>query len=145
MQTFLPYPQFDKSLQCLDWRRLGKQRVEALQLLRALGNTADVDLEDQDLSGGKRGWANHPAARMWRSYEGLLAVYHDGCINEWVRRGYQNTMRLRAKPGPHPVPAWMGRPDFHASHRSNLLRKLPAHYGQFGWQEPDTLPYVWPA
>ena len=32
----------------------------------------------------------------------------------------------------------------HASHRSNLLRKEPAHYTQFGWTEPPDLPYVWP-
>ena len=48
MQTFLPYPDFVASARCLDRRRLGKQRVEVLQLLRAL------------LVPGS-GWANHPA------------------------------------------------------------------------------------
>lgn len=33
MQTFLPYPEFIKSAQCLDNKRLGKQRVEAKQIL----------------------------------------------------------------------------------------------------------------
>lgn len=32
----------------------------------------------------------------------------------------------------------------HASHRSNLLRKEPEHYTQFGWTEPPDLAYVWP-
>jgi hypothetical protein len=32
----------------------------------------------------------------------------------------------------------------HDSHRSNLLRKDPQWYGQFGWTVPDDLPYVWP-
>lgn len=36
MQTFLPYPSIIKSLRCLDNKRLGKQRVETLQILRAL-------------------------------------------------------------------------------------------------------------
>ena len=36
MQTFLPYPDFAASAAALDTRRLGKQRVEALQVLRAL-------------------------------------------------------------------------------------------------------------
>jgi hypothetical protein len=36
LQTFLPYPDFAASAQALDQRRLGKQRVEALQVLRAL-------------------------------------------------------------------------------------------------------------
>ena len=33
MQTFLPYPDFKKSLQTLDYRRLGKQRIEAYQII----------------------------------------------------------------------------------------------------------------
>jgi len=41
-------------------------------------------------------------------------------------------------------PWWLGRGDFHGSHRSNLLRKYPEHYAKFGWEEPDNLPYVWP-
>jgi len=30
VQTFLPYPDFKKSAECLDFRRLGKQRVDQL-------------------------------------------------------------------------------------------------------------------
>lgn len=33
MNTFLPYPSFDESAKCLDYKRLGKQRVEAKQIL----------------------------------------------------------------------------------------------------------------
>ena len=36
MQTFLPYKSFKQSLQSLDYRRLGKQRVEAFQILNVL-------------------------------------------------------------------------------------------------------------
>ena len=36
MQTFLPYPDFIASARVLDSKRLGKQRVEALQVLRGL-------------------------------------------------------------------------------------------------------------
>ena len=32
MQTFLPYADFQRSAQVLDYKRLGKQRVEALQI-----------------------------------------------------------------------------------------------------------------
>jgi len=35
MQTFLPYPDFLQSLQSLDNKRLGKQRVETFQILNA--------------------------------------------------------------------------------------------------------------
>ena len=48
MQTFLPYASFIKSAQCLDDKRLGKQRVECLQILKAI---KDVNY----------GWRNHPA------------------------------------------------------------------------------------
>lgn len=135
MQTFLPYPDFVESARVLDWRRLGKQRVEAMQLL-------NVILKRLPSSG----WANHPAALMWQPFPDALKFYHNVMITEWVFRGYQNTMLLELLPPPTDIklPSWLGRADFHASHRSNLLRKDPEHYGQFGWSEPPTLPYVWP-
>lgn len=36
MQTFLPYPNFAASARVLDNRRLGKQRVECVQILKAI-------------------------------------------------------------------------------------------------------------
>ena len=35
MQTFLPLPSMGDSVRCLDDKRLGKQRVEAFQILKA--------------------------------------------------------------------------------------------------------------
>jgi hypothetical protein len=130
MQTFLPYPDFKKSAECLDWRRLGKQRIEAMQILRALENH-------------NYGWQNHPAVNMWRGFEAMLAVYNNTIIEEWITRGYRNTMKLIV-PDIAPIsPSWLGNSDFHPAHRSNLLRKDPNHYGQFGWAENDNLPYIW--
>ena len=34
MQTFLPYSSFTESAKILDWRRLGKQRVEGMQIIK---------------------------------------------------------------------------------------------------------------
>lgn len=42
------------------------------------------------------------------------------------------------------MPPWLGDSDFHASHRSNLLRKDPEYYGEFNWTESPDLEYVWP-
>ena len=131
MQTFLPLPSILDSVQVLDWRRLGKQRVEAMQILRTLSGQA-----------ARRGWVNHPAVKMWRGHADALGSYMDTCIVEWQRRGYRNTMFLSGTTGP--LPSWFGDPQFHASHRSNLLRKDSEWYGQFGWSEPVDLPYVWP-
>lgn len=131
MQTFLPYPDFTRSAQCLDMRRLGKQRVEALQIYNALAGTS-------------RGWANHPATNMWRGYRHALALYHNACINEWVARGYKNTMPQLSHPAALSLPPWLGDDKFHSAHRSNLLRKDPLYYARFNWTEPLDLPYVWP-
>jgi hypothetical protein len=131
MQTFLPYPDFEASLRVLDYRRLGKQRLEALQLIRAI-------------SGETVGWSRHPAAAMWRGYLNALKQYHNIAIEEWIRRGYRNNMPQKRIRGKIVYPPWLGNEAFHASHRSNLLRKDREHYGAFGWTEPDNLPYLWP-
>ena len=133
MQTFLPVPSFAQSAMMLDRQRLGKQRVECAQILRALRE------------GG--GWSNHPAVRMWRGHESWLLLYMHAVIEEWKQRGYVNNMVVPwdgGGPEDQPKPPWLGDPAFHASHRSNLLRKDPAHYGAMGWKEGPDLPYVWP-
>jgi hypothetical protein len=131
MQTFLPYPSFIESVRVLDYRRLGKQRVEAFQILKALNDP-------------EYGWQNHPAVRMWRGHMDALKIYYNYCIDEWVRRGYKNTMQKRQDIQLKPVPPWFGDEAFHAAHRSNLLRKDEKFYRQYGWTEPTTLPYIWP-
>jgi Pyrimidine dimer DNA glycosylase len=78
VQTFLPYPDFAASAVALDRRRLGKQRVEALQTLRALTR------ESYD-------WKHHPAVRMWAGYEEALACYAMEICAEWVRREHADS------------------------------------------------------
>ena len=129
MQTFLPYPDFRKSLGVLDVKRLGKQRVEAYQLIRAIR--------------GVTGWSRHPAARMWKGHVNALKLYFNLAVDEWVRRGHRNTMEKMRIRGRVAYPPWFGDERFHAAHRSNLLRKDAAHYGRFGWKEPPDLPYLW--
>lgn len=130
MQTFLPYPDFQQSAKCLDYRRLGKQRVEAKQILNVLDGKTDA-------------WKNHPAVKMWQGYRPALAYYHNIIINEWISRGYKNNMPTEDI-NIIQFPPWLGGP-IHASHRSNLLRKDPVYYGQFGWTELDNMEYVWPS
>jgi hypothetical protein len=129
MQTFLPYPDFKKSLQALDYRRLGKQRVEAYQIIRAIKY------------GG--GYRNHPAVKMWRGHINALKLYYNLSLDEWVGRGYRNNMRKMPIRGKIAYPQWFGRKNFHAAHRSNLLRKDLIFYGQYNWSEPPDLPYLW--
>ena len=136
MQTFLPYPDFEASARCLDTKRLGKQRVEVLQILNALTRP------------DARGWKNHPATRMWRGHEGALIRYGVVVCNEWRSRGFSDTVGEKllamASAGSDALPVWFGDPPLHASHRSRLLRKDPDHYAQFGWTETPSDENYWP-
>jgi hypothetical protein len=149
VQTFLPFGDFEESARVLDTRRLGKQRVETLQIVRALTQPGN-------------GWRHHPAVRMWRGYEEALGAYGVAICREWVQRGHADTCEAKimadlAVAGvPVPVrsepelrqagklPPWLGDEDLHRSHRSALLRKDPLFYGPQLGDVPSDLPYVWP-
>ncbi len=131
MITFLPYADFELSASVLDWRRLGKQRVECLQLLKALRDPTN----------------RHPACVMWRGFASALVEYGRAICDEWTSRGYEDSCRNKMAAyldGPVVMPKWFGEPNFHASHRANLLRKDPDWYGMFGWKESPLLFYIWP-
>ncbi|MFG3104907.1 MSMEG_6728 family protein [Streptomyces sp. NPDC048182] len=149
MQTFLPHPGFRESALALDRRRLGKQRVEALQVLRGL------------IVPGY-GWRRHPAVRMWRGYEEAMVRYGLEICRVWREAGHQDSCAASLvagfeaeRPGT-PVrdqaglaaagelPPWLGDAAFHRSHRSALLRKDPETYAALFPGVPDDLPYVWP-
>ncbi len=139
MQTFLPHISFQKSAQCLDYRRLGKQRVEAKQILNAL----DPDYD-------KKGWKTHPAVLMWAGYEDALKYYANCMITEWKKRGYNNTMEYyTVNTDEIKYPQWIGNEKFHKSHRMNLLRKDYDFYSDKFNEvatsyEIESYPYWWP-
>lgn len=138
MQTFLPYSDFNKTASVLDWRRLGKQRVEAKQILLT------IDRGDE-----AKGWRNHPAVNMWRGYEPALAFYGAVICLEWIDRGYNDTQlewfRDRIPNSVIELPPWLGDNDVHDSHKSNLLRKDYDYYSQYWPDLEPNLEYVWPA
>ena len=118
MQTFLPFKSFELSAQSLDYKRLGKQRVEAMQILKIVsGETPNAR------------WRNHPAVKMWIGYHDCLVYYHNVMINEWIKRGYNNTMQFKVPFGIETdTPWWLGNEDMHRSHRSRLIEKNPIFY-----------------
>lgn len=137
MQTFLPYSEFTRSAKVLDRQRLGKQRVEAYQIIRVL-------------VGESKGWANHPAVKLWEGHEWSLCMYGVAMCQEWIRRGYKDSLKPRFLNYmlSHPewdskVPELIGIPEFHRSHQSNLIRKMPEHYLPIFGNVPDDLPYIW--
>ncbi|MFF7262965.1 MSMEG_6728 family protein [Streptomyces sp. NPDC008159] len=149
MQTFLPYPDFRASALTLDRRRLGKQRVEALQVLRGLVVPG-------------YGWRHHPAVRMWAGYEEALVRYGLDVCAVWREQGHQDSCAatlvadlLAFRPGTRvrpqaalreaaELPPWLGDDRFHRSHRSALLRKDPTTYAPLFPDVPPDLPYIWP-
>jgi len=141
MQTFLPYADFVRSAQALDYRRLGKQRVEGMQILNALS----PDYKH-------KGWVNHPATQMWKGYEQALRVYVNVMIDEWKSRGYKNTMEFYdVNYSQLRIPTWLHQPELHKSHRVNLLRKDYDFYARLfvddailSTQEIESYPYWWP-
>jgi hypothetical protein len=149
MQTFLPYPDYARCAAVLDLRRLGKQRVEALQILRAI-------------TVPNYGWRHHPAAKMWKGYEEALGAYGVAICREWCRRGHADTcdVKIRAELAALGItmvreqlelkeagelPPWLGDEAFHRSHRSSLLNKDPEWYRDVFTDVPPDLPYVWPS
>ena len=139
MQTFVPSECLLTNFLYIDNKRLGKQRVEAFQILNIL-------LERTD----RKGWRNHPAVLMWKGYENALKYYFNLCVNEWISRGFKNTMKyetIEKSFNPNTdMPFWFGDERIHSSHRSALLSKNHEWYKKFNWKEKysDTYDYYWP-
>lgn len=142
MQTFLPHPGFVQSAHALDDRRLGKQRVETFQILRALVWPT-------------YGWKRHPAVTMWRGFTPAVVAYGIAACREWGARGHADALeeQLLAYSGgigytfaelnaEGRLPPWLGDDRVHESHRRSLANKAPDLYPPDWSGEAG---YVWPA
>lgn len=148
MQTFHPYYNYEECAKCLDNKRLNKQKVEALQILKALKDP-------------EYGWQNHPAVNMWRGYSEALVEYASVITLECIKRGFKDTClpKIESLANTEKMcyntygkywtafeyPAWRGLEEFHLSHKSNLIRKDPEHYSKFFPDIPNDIPYYWPS
>lgn len=132
MQIFLPIPDLNQSVCCLDPSRLGNGIYrEALTLIRG-------------------GWPNHPVCKMWKNHKHALAKYALFGLEELKRRGrfYPHhietfTEYFENEPD-NGLPAFIGDEKFHASHRAALLAKKYDWYSKFGWKEEAKIDYFWP-
>jgi Pyrimidine dimer DNA glycosylase len=148
VQTFLPHPDFELSARSLDPKRLGKQRVECIQVVRGL-------------TWEKYGWKNHPAVKMWRGYEEALGRYGLVMCEVWLELGFGDTCAATIQADlatygvPHlrteaeladagALPPWLFDEAVRESHQSALVRKDPAYYRPLFPDVPDDLPYHWP-
>lgn len=141
MQTFLPDNSFAETARILDNRRLGKQRVEAYQIIEIL-------------LGKQSGWEHHPAVKMWSGndrYIPCLMIYYNAMLKEWANRGFKNIKlqpftndELCAFDGATRPPWCCGDGRVHSSHRAALLAKDYEWYSQFNWTEKPVIDYYWP-
>ena len=170
MQTFLPFADFARSAASLDMKRLGKQRVENLQLIQALsGWKLTTKLAMHDPNRGPRvfdlprsawtirrdpvGWTNHPCKKMWFGYEGLFRDYHRAICAEWLQRGYKDTCLVKfdvvwdqayEEDPDEGTPAWLGDSLFHLSYQALLVRKMPDYYADQFPGAPENMEFKFP-
>jgi hypothetical protein len=139
MQTFITDFDLEKSAKNLDYKRLGKQRVETIQIAN-------------ECLGLKNGWQNHPAIKMWKGYEKYLILeYLYLHLLEWQNRGYKSPKCLehyeRLKKNVKNLnfikPFWITE-EFIESHRSNLIAKKYEHYKPLFPNTKEGLSYIWP-
>lgn len=138
MNTFLPYADFVKSGKSLDNKRLGKQRVEVLQMLNKING----------ITRG-RGWTNHPCTKMWQETPNALVEYGLNICEVWKGKGFKDTCYEKIKAHfksciSSRMPCWLGRDDIHLSHQSKLIQKDRSFYKPLFPDAPENLEYVWP-
>src|SRR5882757_119106 len=133
----MPNIGFFKSLRQLDDDRLSKQRQDALAALQLLL--------------GPKTKIRHAIMDMWGGYEYVLGVYGMSACSEWQnKRGNRDKIAfdihalLDGLPKEFDVPPWMGDLDFHRSHRSYLIRKMPEVYEEYRPNTPLNMPLLWP-
>jgi len=151
MQTFLPHKDFSETAKHLDRKRLIKQSVENLQVLKSLSGY-------YDRTGA---WVNHPAVKMWRGHEDWLFLYNEAIVREIILRGYKNSTRetfdsiyqenfiaLESE-----SPWWLGNESLHYSHKGRLYEKDQesyyfyaefADYKELGYTCCVSCNYYWP-
>lgn len=172
MQIFLPFPDIQKSLDCLDKKRLGKQRVEAHQIINVIEFKQQRCKFSSNETYETIAWENHPAVLMVENYLPFLKYYYNESLRMFSKRGGSNISLVYYKEVmdsnfTFELPYWFGDENFHLSHRSNLLRKakldaigvgaggkdkkptteLLERLNQFGINKdntPNNLPYIWP-
>lgn len=145
VNIFIIKPDIYETARMLDNKRLGKQRVEAKQIIEILEDYDSGNLES------KKAWVNHPATKSWIGFTNHLKVYFNIIVREWINRGFVNNMSLYdidetpynivpcnfdGKTATYDVskfdsfsfPFWISFPPFYMSHQAALCRKDPKYY-----------------
>jgi hypothetical protein len=126
----------DTPMECakvLSTKHLGKQRLEAYQIIRVL-------------LGQQNGYKNHPICKMWYENVDGLKYYYNCCIDEWVARGFKNTMVKYDDIKDPALPWWFTNKQIQACHMASLVRKNDEYITKFNIQNYDSYldhGYIW--
>jgi hypothetical protein len=157
MQTFLPYENLIDSLNCLDYRRLGKQRLETreiigINLIKLYPNKYNTENLSSVINEKRlKNHINHPCVKMWEKHLNILCTY--GTLNcyIWIKKGYKDNQlpvfnklsQLKEVINSKKYPLFLGNENFHSSHRAALLYKNYEFYSKYGWGEKPIINYKW--
>jgi len=113
MNTFLPYPNFHESAQCLDDYTLVRQNNDNYQIINLI----------------EQGYYSSSILSMWKGHEHFLACYglvictecrkrnfRDDLFNFFEEKAYRNYAHQFQN-----VPPWLGDWNFHQSNRARLI------------------------
>jgi hypothetical protein len=96
------------------------------------------------------GYVHHPAVLMWLGHQAALEEYLDIHIQEWIDRGYDNTLPRYPNRGAC-RPKWTTTTEHHQNHRAALLDKEITRQEPSWYQEKEDFiaagpfsGYVWP-
>lgn len=186
MQTFMPYLSYlfdtnmlvntlvnmsaeDKmiyaftwTLRFLDSKRLGKQRIEALDIYR-INSQCPCGTSDKHMALLTKKYSNHPIVKMWKGHEYALLLYGLTACDLWINCGYNDTTRekfaneilkYRFIDNIPRYPKWWHIEEIHLSHVCNLIRKNKNFYGPIYCntnnecyaqqiQAMSSRPYIW--
>jgi hypothetical protein len=85
---------------------------------------------------------------MWRGYEKALMLYYNAIVQEWIRRGFKNTMELYEVKEKVAMPWFVNNKSIRMSHRASLIRKYEAYYSPIFKDVPCEYmeyKYIWPS
>eukprot|EP01080_Neovahlkampfia_damariscottae_P001350 gene1350-11432_t len=161
---------FQKTAQALDSKRLGKQRVEAMQILNILLKRARIDgkmyteeetkqLLKENTSKNwpfeiprekvqkkiiKPSWSNHPVTTLWKDHVEALKLYYNCIVEEWIERKYNNNLELEfIDETTLDIPPFLNNEEFMIVQRRNMIRKNQEFYSKIFGDLEEKDGYMW--
>lgn len=136
---YMPYPDFQRSVEVLDYRRLNVMMISCFNLL-SFYSKAHTSLAIPRYHGIGM-WA-------WFGYEKALLKLAETCEKEWLKRGYKTKFRSQwyhnSRWSSQPdVPDWLSDSEFCESQQAYLVKKNPELYRPLFPDVDPNLPLKW--